>query len=81
MRNMVPDNKSKGGFPASLMETICPAGRENGCPAAQIVDEAIVLLLGREESLLGSIVDKCHELIQIAEQEAHEVAQYLDHEM
>ncbi len=81
MRPKMPNEKAKGGVPLSLMDTMCPAGRENGCPAAQIVDEALVLLLSREESVLGSIVDKCHELIQIAEHEAQEVAQYLDQEL
>jgi hypothetical protein len=41
-------------------------------------DKALGLLLEREESLLGDIVDRCRELVQVAEEQAGEMADFLD---
>ncbi|MBN1436561.1 MAG: hypothetical protein JW936_05770 [Sedimentisphaerales bacterium] len=45
------------------------------CP---VLDKALVLLLDREESILGDIVKECNELVSLANAQAMEMADYLD---
>ena len=54
---------------------LCPNGQ--GCP---MLDKVLVVLLHREESLLGDIVEECNDLVGLACDQAEEVAEFLDEE-
>ena len=42
------------------------------------LDRALVLLLDHEESILGSIVTECSDLVRLADEQAVELAEYLE---
>ena len=45
-----------------------------------LIDRAVILLLEWEEDTLGGIVAECGDLMQLAEDQATEMADYLDNE-
>jgi len=67
--------------------TVCP-GEEparQAAPAQQcepsnwaVLDRALILLLDHEESILGNIVAECNALVHLAEEQAVELAEYLE---
>ena len=45
---------------------------------ANIDDKTLALLLEREESILGNILEECGHLVRLADEQAMEVADMLD---
>ena len=62
-------------LPKNNVESESPCPHGNGCP---LLDKVLVLLLNREEGLLGDIVEECNNLVSLACDQAEEMAEYLD---
>ena len=71
----------------AVMRTDAPSVRPSDSPVADCskcrcdwVDRAVILLLEWEEDTLGGIVAECSDLMHLAEDQATEMADYLDDE-
>ena len=66
--------------PGNLVELRgdAPPSRIGGEIDTAVLDRALVFLLDREESILADIVAECNSMVQMAEQEALELADFLE---
>jgi hypothetical protein len=79
MKPPVPMNPSGALTNKPFSCNQCDKFGADNCVCA-LWDNAVVLLLEREESLLGSIVDQCGDLVKVAEQQACEMMDILNRE-
>lgn len=56
----------------------CPRSNKAKSYFCPLFDNATILMLEREESLLGEIVRECNELMDVAREQAEEVAEDIE---
>ena len=54
---------------------------QNDITTGPLFDKAVFLMIEREESLLGDILQQCDTLFQTAKQQVHELKEYLENQI
>ena len=75
----INDNSNERTVVGKLTHQACPSQPyDYSQHAVSVLDRTLVLLLDREESILADIVAECSGLVRLAQEEALELADFLE---